>query len=231
MQKHAVPARPLTTGYWQLTTDHLILYYITDRMQFPGRERERRERLLARIAEAARLGIDFVQLREKDLPTRELESLAKDAVARVRAAGSLTRLLINSRTDVALAAGADGVHLRSRDISPEDVRRTWQEGGGAGEPVIGVSSHTMQEVGAAESARAGFVVFSPVFEKKGAAEARIAGMEKLRTACKGKIPVLALGGITPENAGLCIEAGARGIAGIRIFQEGNLAANVKRFRG
>ena len=199
-------------------------------MQFPGRERERRERLLSRLGEAARLGIEFVQLREKDLTTRELDSLARDAVAKVRASGGKTRLLINSRTDVALAAGADGVHLRSKDVSPEVVRSVWREGHGKGKPVIGVSCHTAEEVAAAGHSGADFVVFSPVFEKKGSPSAAGAGLEQLRIACRNQIPVYALGGITPENAETCIVAGARGIAGVRIFQEGNLAANLSRFR-
>jgi thiamine-phosphate pyrophosphorylase len=198
-------------------------------MQFPGRERDRRERLLERISEAARIGIDYVQLREKDLPAREMESLAREAVKRVRGAGE-TRFLINSRTDVALAAGADGVHLRSKDVSPQDVRTIWRESKGAGEPVIAVSCHTPAEVTAAEAAGADFVVFSPVFEKRSSPAAQIAGLELLRSVCRCKIPVLALGGVTPENADLCVEAGASGIAGIRLFQEGNLAASVARFR-
>jgi thiamine-phosphate pyrophosphorylase len=207
----------------------VVLYYISDRMQFPGRERDRRERLLERISDAARIGIDFVQLREKDLPAREMESLAREAVKRVRGAGK-TRFLINSRTDVALAAGADGVHLRSKDVSPEDVRTIWRESKGAGEPVIAVSCHTPAEVTAAEAAGADFVVFSPVFEKRSSPVAQIAGLEVLRSVCLGKIPVLALGGVTPQNADLCVEARASGIAGIRLFQEGNLAASVARFR-
>ena len=208
----------------------VILYYITDRMQFPGREKERRERLLSRIADAARLGTDFVQLREKDLAPRELESLARAAVTRVRAAGGKTRLLINSRTDIALATGAAGVHLRSRDATPDIVRAIWREARGEGNPVIAVSCHANEEIAAAERAGANFVVFSPVFEKKGNPAAPATGLERLRGACRGKIPVYALGGITPENAGACVAVGARGIAGIRIFQEGNLAANLARFR-
>lgn len=207
----------------------MVLYYITDRMQFPGREYQRRERLLSRIADAARLGIDFVQLREKDLTTRELEALASDAVARVRAAGGKTRLLINSRTDVALAAGADGVHLRSRDVTPDVVRAIWKEVR-KGNPVIGVSCHTPEEVATAETAGADFVVFSPVFEKKGNPATPANGLGLLRQACRSRVPVFALGGITVQNAGACVAAGARGIAGIRMFQEGNLAANLNRFR-
>jgi len=105
------------------------LYYITDRSQFPGNEAARRQLLLQRISEATRAGIDYIQLREKDLPARELEELAGQAIRiledeRLRTANRdiRTALLINSRTDVALAVGAHGVHLRSDDISPADVR-------------------------------------------------------------------------------------------------------------
>src|SRR5208283_2413423 len=101
-----------------------LLYYITDRSQFRGDENARRRALLAKVGEAARAGVDYIQLREKDLGARELEMLARDALSAVRNSTPLrtenrelrTRLLINSRTDVALAAGADGVHLRSGDI-------------------------------------------------------------------------------------------------------------------
>ena len=116
-----------------------LLYYITDRMAFPGDETERRRHLLKKIAEAARCGVDYVQLREKDLTARELESLAREAVSTLREATRVTtenlelrtRLLINSRTDVVLATGADGVHLRSDDVSPSDVREAWKCGVGA----------------------------------------------------------------------------------------------------
>src|SRR5580700_10086546 len=101
--------------------DRCLLYYITDRSQFSGGEPVRRDALLAKIAEAVRAGVDYIQLREKDLNARELEMLARDALADVHNGAALrtesrelrtdvrTRLLINSRTDVALAAGADGV--------------------------------------------------------------------------------------------------------------------------
>src|SRR5262245_48334885 len=109
----------LGTGGWRLTTD-LLLYYITDRAQFPGDEPGRTKQLLDKITEAARSGVDYIQLREKDLSSRHLEQLARAATQRVCASGSKSRLLINSRSDVALAVGARGVHLQSRDISPED---------------------------------------------------------------------------------------------------------------
>jgi thiamine-phosphate pyrophosphorylase len=219
----------LTTGHYSLTTDSLLLYYITDRIQFPGKESERRERLLQKIAEAARTGVDYVQLREKDLPARELESLAQEAIQVIRDSRSKTRLLINSRTDIALAAQADGVHLTSNDISPFDVRKIWHEAQGPHEPIIGVSSHNEAEVIEAERAAADFVVFGPVFEKR-AEKLSGTGIDQLRKVCRHKVPVIALGGVTLENARSSIEAGASGVAGIRLFQEGDVPTIVAKLR-
>jgi len=209
-----------------------LLYYITDRTAFAAVEPTRRRRLLDKIAEAARAGVDYIQLREKDLPTRELEMLAREAVDILRQLRTgnrelRTALLINSRTDVALAAGADGVHLRSDDITPREVRAIWKKcGAGASarelsprEPPIGVSCHSSEEVKQAEADGATFAVFAPVFGKKDVPKAHPAGLAQLREACKVQIPVLALGGITLENAKSCLEAGAAGIAAIRMFQE------------
>src|SRR6266481_619801 len=103
--------------------DRCLLYYITHRRQFRGDERARRDALLAKVAEAARASVDYIQLREKDLSTRELETLAREVAERVRENSPSTRLLINSRTDVALAAEADGVHLRADDVAPHEVRQ------------------------------------------------------------------------------------------------------------
>ena len=207
----------------------MLLYYITDRALFPGRERDRRERLLENIAEAARCGVDYVQLREKDLSTRDLEALAREARERIRESGGKTRLLINSRTDVALASGADGVHLRSSDVSPEAVRRVWRAAKASAEAIVAVSSHTEGEVVAAEKAGADLVVFGPVFGK-GLPEFGTAMLDSLRTVCRNRIPVLALGGVTPENAALCAEAGAKGVAGIRLFQDSTVAPIVAKLR-
>jgi thiamine-phosphate pyrophosphorylase len=214
----------------------VLLYYITDRTLFPGGELERRERLLANIAEAARCGIDYVQLREKDLATRDLEQLAREAMERIRASGGKTRLLINSRPDVALAAGADGIHLRSKDVSPEEMRKIWRAGNGSAQPIVAVSCHTEEEVLAAEKSDADFVVFGPMFGKpvvgkKDAREMGMAGLDLLHAACRIGIPVFALGGVTAENAAMCMAAGAEGIAGIRLFQESALsqvAAKIRR---
>jgi thiamine-phosphate pyrophosphorylase len=220
-----------------------VFYYITDRSAFPGDEPARRRRLLDKIAEASRAGIDYIQLREKDLPTRDLECLAREAVGvlnTIRAENRelKTKLLINSRTDVALVTGADGVHLRSDDISPQEVRNIWKKaecGAGAHARenhvqtlLIGASCHSAEEAtrGAAEAAD--FAVFAPVFEKKGTAPA---GLNALGQACRAQIPVLALGGVTLENAGACLAAGAAGIAGIHLFQENSIADVVQRVAG
>jgi thiamine-phosphate pyrophosphorylase len=209
----------------------LLVYYITDRTHFPGAESERRARLLKKIAEAAHAGVDYVQLREKDLSARELESLAQESAQAIRDSGSRTRLLINSRTDVAIAAQADGVHLRSSDVSPLDVKKIWREAQGSAKPIIGVSCHGEAEVIAAASASADFVVFGPVFQKLGVVEMPAVGIDQLQNVCQRKIPVLALGGVTTENAQLWIEAGVSGVAGIRLFQDNDVAEVVAKLRG
>ena len=223
----------------------MLLYYITDRTTFPGDEPTRRRRLLDKIAEAVSQGVDYIQLREKDLSTRDLESLARDAmqiIGEKRKPATdhwrpATALLINSRTDVAIATAANGVHLRSNDISPQEVRAAWSRSCGAGalapefqprNPPIAVSCHSPQEAARAGSSQATFAVFSPVFEKK---EAQPAGLEALSQACRAGIPVLALGGVTVENAHSCLQAGAAGIAAIRLFQENEIAAIVRQLRG
>jgi thiamine-phosphate pyrophosphorylase len=223
--------------------DHCLLYYITDRTQFRGNEATRRHSLLAKVAEAVNAGVDYIQLREKDLTARELETLANEVLAVVRKNSNLrtesrelrTRLLINSRTDVALANGADGVHLRSDDISPSDVRAIWSScGAGAPArvpaPVIAVSCHRVEDAFRAAWDQADIAVFAPVFEKKDAPETQSVGLAALHEACQGKIPLFALGGVTLENAASCLQAGAAGVAGIRLFQENKIEDVVRALR-
>ena len=208
----------------------MLLYYITDRSQFPGTERARREQLLEKIAKAASSGVDFIQLRERDLCARDLESLAQAAVKAIQSASRATRLLINSGTDIALAVEADGVHLRSNDISPAEVREIWAEARNSCKPLIAVSCHAEADVIAAKQSGAGFVVFGPVFEKQAGPDVGATGIERLHAACQHGIPVLALGGVSVDNAAACIQAGAAGLAGIRLFQEADIAAIVKKLR-
>jgi thiamine-phosphate pyrophosphorylase len=230
--------------------ERCLLYYITDRTQFPGDGPTRRRKLLAKIAEAARAGVDYIQLREKDLSARELECLAKEAIAVIHQQLATsdqrpaTRLLINSRTDVALAAGADGVHLRSGDISPNDVQVAIRRSGHwpltTDHFLIAVSCHTPPDVLRAASDGADFAVFAPVFEKRIVEQSTFQknahleitrdGLAALRQACQAKIPVLALGGVTLQNAPSCREAGSAGIGAIRLFQENNIEDVVRALR-
>jgi thiamine-phosphate pyrophosphorylase len=225
-----------------------LLYYITDRTVFARDEHTRCLRLLEKISEAASAGVSYIQLREKDLPTRDLESLAHEAMQIIRQARKLTTghspttaLLINSRTDVALAVEAEGVHLPANDVSPAEVRRVWQEKEtrGAGTPareisphapLISISCHSPENVAEAAANGADLAVFAPIFEKKDASGITPTGLEALREACLSKIPVLALGGITLQNAAFCLHAGAAGIAAIRLFQENDIASVVRALR-
>jgi thiamine-phosphate pyrophosphorylase len=210
--------------------DRCLLYYITDRSQFRGDERARRRDLLAKIAEAACACVDYIQLREKDLSTRELEMLAREVVAIVRENSSLTRLLINSRTDVALAVGADGVHLRADDVVPREARQAAQRPLTTDHFLVAASCHSNEDVIRAESEGADFAVFAPVFEKNKAPGRRPTGLAALHEACRAKIPVLALGGVTMENAASCLDTGAAGVAGIRLFQENTIGDVVLALR-
>ena len=223
-----------------------LLYYITDRTAFADDEPTRRQRLLEKITEAASAGVDYIQLREKDLSVRDLESLAREAasiITKLRTGNpSLqTALLINSRTDVALAVGANGVHLRSEDISPRDVRKIWKSESGADtsarqlslqDPIVAISCHSPAEVTRAAAQEATFAVFAPVFEKHNAEKhnARPPSLKVLSEASRTSIPVLALGGITLANAQSCMKAGAAGIAAIRLFQENDIGDVVKHLR-
>jgi thiamine-phosphate pyrophosphorylase len=210
----------------------LLLCYITDRRQFAGSEADQIRQLLARIRECAEAGVDYIQLREKDLSTRELLELARKASAALPAQTE-TRLLINSRLDVALACGAHGVHLPADDVSASEARSTW---GRANQNacVVSVSAHNAGEIAMAEAHGADFAIFAPVFEKSGTQNP--AGLEQLKQACRRSqaavppMPVLALGGVTVQNAARCVAAGAAGVAGIRLFQDLNAFTVVTALR-
>ena len=208
----------------------MLLYYITDRRQFPGNTEAQKQQLLRKIAECAAAQVDYIQLREKDLNIRALEELASEAVS-LLPPGAHTKLLINSRTDVTLACGAHGVHLPAHDLAASEARAIFGQCGSV-HPVIAASVHSTEELSYAEAHGADFAVFAPVFEKDGQ---RIGdGLERLRQAC-GKpdrtVPVLALGGVTLENAQQCLAAGANGIAAIRMFQENNAVKIATQLRG
>ena len=151
---------------------------------------------------------DWVQIRDKELAARELIAVVR------RAVGTMGKVLVNSRVDVAIAAGAAGVHLPAGSIAPSEWRGITPPGF-----LIGVSCHTRDEVVRAEQEGADYVLFGPVFaplSKTSALAPR--GLDELRRVSHAvKIPVLALGGITWENAEACVGAGAAGVAGITLF--------------
>lgn len=220
----------------------MLLYYITDRRAFPGIPLEQRQALLSRVAEAAAAGVDYIQLREKDLSARELEALAREVVAAVRSNSATTRVLINQRSDIALATVADGVHLPGNDLPASEVRAAWMEVCDHA-PLIAVSAHSPEDVRYAEAHGADFAVLAPIVEKPGT-ELPGLGFEALSRACgaakppehtesapqKSRFPVLALGGVTLQNAAACLRSGAAGIAGIRLFQQGDVRETVQRLR-
>jgi thiamine-phosphate pyrophosphorylase len=213
----------------------VLLYAITSRMLLGDTEAERAQRLIALAAGWAAHGIDFIQIRESDLSVVNLTGLASSVVRAVGENGSRTQVLINARPitaiSVALESSADGVHLPG-GLDPEQmgsavfqIRKTWPTS--APSPIISVSCHSVAEIRDARGAGATLALYAPVFEKvlPGGAALPGRGLNALAEACRAarqpstqpELPVLALGGITLENAHQCVAAGATGIAAIRLF--------------
>ena len=169
--------------------------------------------ILNQILAAGDAGIDLIQIREKRLSARVLFDLAKDAVRIVH--GSTTRILINDRADVAAGAGASGVHLTTQSLDPAIIRKSFGD-----ELLIGVSTHSLDEARRAHEEAADFIVFGPIFQTPSKAQfGPPVGLPKLSEVTRelAGFPVLALGGISEDNADQCFKAGASGIAGIGLF--------------
>ena len=212
-----------------------ILCYVSDRKSLPADARGGEAALLEARESAAAAGVDWMQIREKDLPGARLAALTR--AAQERAAQKKTRILVNDRLDVALAAGAGGVHLGEESLPAEEVVRWLRSAACARAPqdfLVGVSCHALEAARAAERAGADYVFFGPVFATPAKAlYGAPQGLARLGEVCRAlQIPVLAIGGITAENAAACLAAGARGIAAIRLFQDAaDLSDTVRRLRG
>jgi thiamine-phosphate pyrophosphorylase len=212
----------------------MLRYAITNRAMYPGDEEERRALLVLEASRWAVEGVDFIQLREKDLEAAALTTLAREILqamtrsqsqtSQSRTSQSQTRLLINSRPDIALATGAHGVHLSAHpeELTCEQVRALYASRA-LPAPVITLSCHSLEEVQRARRHGVSAILFAPVFEKAVNGEVVVPGqgLGQLRAACAAAspVPVFALGGVDATNAALCLDAGAAGIAGIRLFHK------------
>jgi thiamine-phosphate pyrophosphorylase len=197
-----------------------IIYPITSGQTTP-------DHILRLVRAAVDAEVPLFQIREKLLSGRVLFELVARAAELTR--GRKTRLLVNDRSDIARAAGADGVHLTGQSLPVEVVRKSY-----GAEFLIGASTHSLDETHAARAAGADFVVFGPVFETE---SKRVygppQGLDKLSEVTRelGEFPVLAIGGITLENTGECLYAGASGVAAIRLLNDAeNMSSIVETIR-
>jgi thiamine-phosphate pyrophosphorylase len=180
--------------------------------------------LLERLRRAATAGATMIQIRERQFADRDLASFVRDVVEVARPAGAL--VTVNDRTDIALAAGADGVHLKSDGPHPGDVRRLVPSGF-----IVGRSVHNQDEAATMESSGAcDYLLFGTVFPSRSKpADHPIAGLDGLARVCRRvALPVVAIGGISIERAADVARAGAAGIAAISLFADAQDAEAVVR---
>ena len=215
-----------------------ILCYVTDRQTLSkDHELDAREALLHKIQDAAAAGVDWIQIRERDLSGKEcaeLTSAAIERMARPSASKQGTiRILVNDRVDVALSQGAGGVHLGGNSLPIVRARRLANSRIPSQDFLIGVSCHSAEAATAAAKGGANYIFFGPVFATPSKAAYGVPqGLEGLSKVCHVvSLPVIAIGGITLDNAASCVSAGASGIAAIRLFQDTqDLASLVKKLR-
>jgi thiamine-phosphate pyrophosphorylase len=209
----------------------MLLYAITNRKLLPGDDAAQGQRLAELAGAWARGGVDTIQIREKDMSLSDLQTLAARIVEAVRSAGGPTRVLVNGPAQVALDAGADGIHVPAAPASQAAVndalsgavatavRAAQQVYSRAGrEAVVSAACHSQDEI--RQAGLATMLLFSPVFEKVSESRTtRGVGLTELRAAVElaNTTPVFALGGVTEKNASACVQAGAAGVAAIRLF--------------
>jgi thiamine-phosphate diphosphorylase len=204
--------------------------YVTDRKALAGPANQQIRLLLEKMESAALAGVDWIQIREKDLSGREVADLASEAVRRIPRS---CRILVNDRLDVAVAAGAGGVHLSEQSMPVEEAKRLLRERNLGGNFLVGVSAHSLESMLKAAKGGADYGIFGPVYGTPTKTAFGVPqGAWRLAEACRSvSMPVLAIGGITVENAHECVAAGASGIAAIRMFQDaGDLAVLLPALR-
>ena len=202
-----------------------LLCYVTDRRSLSESEpRQALETLLSKVEAAAASGVDWIQIREKDLSGRDYAWLTREALHRAAkheaSNGAPAHILVNDRLDVALSERAGGVHLGAKSLPLLEAQRLVKNCGEGEDFVIGVSCHSLEAAKSAAIAGAHYLFFGPVYTTPSkAAFGAPQGLERLAEVCRTvSIPVLAIGGITLANASDCLAAGAYGIAAIRLFQ-------------
>jgi len=216
-----------------------ILCYVTDRRTLAaGEPGDAVQLLVEKMETLASAGVDWIQIREKNLSGRALAALTRDALRRV-SQRSLpedvqTRVLVNDRLDVAIAERAHGVHLGENSLPVSEAKRLARAFQSArilsGDFLVGVSCHSLEGAKSASADGADYILYGPVFATPSkAAYGAPQGLERLAEVCTAvTIPVLAIGGISVENYASCLAAGASGIAAIRLFQDARNPAAIVR---
>lgn len=201
-----------------------LIYLITDGATTAENFPEKKQKILQLITIAVQTDVSLIQIREKQLPARLIFELTAEAVELTN--HSKTKLLVNDRADIAFAAKADGVHLTSKSLSANIIRENFPANF-----IVGASAHTIENAEIAQAQEADFVTFSPIFDSPGKGAPQ--GITKLREVC-GKLknfPVIALGGVDETNFTAVLEAGASGLAAIRLLNNPkNLRAIVEKLR-
>ncbi len=214
----SVAKKKADTRFYQPIELDFNLYLVTDRKQTGGKS------LLQATEEALKGGVRSIQLREKDLGTKELLRLAFEM--RELTLKYDARLFINDRVDIAIAVDADGVHLGQKSIPPFAVRRF------AARLIIGMSTHSLAEARKAQRDGADFITLGPIFPTPSKLKyGEPLGLETLEEVTgQIEIPVFAIGGITLENAKETIEHGAAGVSMISsIYGAKEIKASALKF--
>lgn len=207
-----------------------MVCYVTDSRSLPGVPPcGSIPALIRKVQAIVSAGVDWVQLRERELSAKELTRLTReclDYAGQVAASSAWRpRIVVNDRLDVAIAEGAGGVHLGEQSLPVAQARRLLKTPSAIEALrhgfLVGVSCHSLAAAQSGAEDGANYIFFGPIFATPSkAAYGSPQGLERLSEVCRAvALPVLAIGGITLENAGSCVAAGAAGIAAIRLFQD------------